>query len=83
MTLASDFLPPGAERTPPQGHPGQQVIGSRVEAYRAGAKALGQQLMKESRLNMNVNEARLKSPDGESRGGPGPRWGQAGGVRMA
>lgn len=39
-----------------------------------------------SRLNTDGNEARLKSPGGESRGGPGPCWGQLGagrGVRMA
>lgn len=77
VTLASDFLQPGAERTTLQGHPGQQVIGSRVEECRVGAKAQGQQLMKESRLNMDVNEARLKLLDGESWGDPGPRWGQA------
>lgn len=69
MTFTSNFLQLGAGKTQ-QGHPGQQVSGSRVKEYGGSAKSLWQQAMKESRLNTELR------PEHE---GQNPRRIEAGG----
>lgn len=71
VTFTTNLLQPGAERTQ-QGQPGQQVSSSGVEECGMGAKALWQQLTEESRLNMEVSEARIQPADRECRAAEGP-----------